>query len=408
MPDSVEPSDRSSFFARRRAAVLKAQAEQAAVQADALARVVDDVDASSVSNGLVPPAMQVAGAWAWRILVVVAALAALLWVVAQFSLVVIPLLIAVILSALLVPFKNYLVRHHWPRWLAIVVPMLTVFVIIGALGLLVTSQISSGYDDLKAQSTASYNLFIDTLKNGPLHLTDDQINSYIGQAWTAIQNDSSALFRGALSLGSTVGHVLTGVLLVLFSTLFILIDGKGIWNWLVRVFPKRARAAVDGAGLSGWNTLQSFIKVQILVAFVDAVGIGLGAFILQVPLAIPIAVLVFLGSFIPVVGAVLTGALAVFIALIYNGWVVALIMLGVVLLVQQIEGHVLQPLVMGTAVKVHPLAVVLAVAGGSIIAGIPGAFFAVPFIAVLNVMIKYVASGAWRGKPEPKEPIVDA
>ncbi len=352
--------------------------------------------------------MMIAGAWAWRIVVIVAALAALLWVVSQFSLVVIPLLIAVILSALLVPFKNFLIRHHWPHWVAIVVPLLAVFVVIGALGLLVTTQITSGYDDLKAQSTAAYNSFIDTLKNGPLHLTDDQISSYIGQAWTAIQNDSAALFRGALSVGSTVGHVLTGVLLVLFSTLFILIDGKGIWSWLVRVFPKRARAAVDGAGLSGWNTLQSFIKVQILVAFVDAVGIGLGALILQVPLAIPIAVLVFLGSFIPVVGAVLTGALAVFIALIYNGWVVALIMLGVVLLVQQIEGHVLQPLVMGTAVKVHPLAVVLAVAGGSIIAGIPGAFFAVPFIAVLNVMIKYVASGVWHGKPEPKEPLLDA
>ncbi|MCU1481412.1 MAG: family transporter [Subtercola sp.] len=392
---------------------MKAQAAQDLAQAEALARVADDsvgASGSGTADGgaLVPPAMQVAGAWAWRIVVILAALAALLWVVAQFSLVVIPLLVAVVLSALLVPYKNFLLRHHWPKWMAIVVPLLTVFVIIGALALLVTTQISSGYDDLKTQSTASYNAFIEFLKTGPLHLTDDQINSYIGQAWTALQNDSSALFKGALSLGTTVGHVLTGVLLVLFSTLFILIDGKGIWGWLVRVFPKRARAAVDGAGLSGWNTLQSFIKVQILVAFVDAVGIGLGAFILQVPLAIPIAVLVFLGSFIPVVGAVLTGALAVFVALIYNGPVVALIMLGVVLLVQQIEGHVLQPLVMGTAVRVHPLAVVLAVAGGSIIAGIPGAFFAVPIVAVLNVMITYVASGAWRGRPDVKEPIPDA
>ncbi|MEF2978275.1 AI-2E family transporter [Subtercola sp. YIM 133946] len=415
MPDSAtppaaaaEPRDRSSFFARRRAAVLRAQAAQAQAQAEALERVADRAEAAPESGQLVPPAMQVAGAWAWRIVVILAALAALLWVVSQFSLVVIPLLVAVVLSALLVPYKNFLLRHHWPRWMAIVVPLLTVFVIIGALGLLVTTQISSGYDDLKAQSTASYNAFIEFLKTGPLHLTDDQINSYIGQAWTAIQNDSAALFKGALSLGTTVGHVLTGVLLVLFSTLFILIDGKGIWGWIVRVFPKRARAAVDGAGLSGWNTLQSFIKVQILVAFVDAVGIGLGAFILQVPLAIPIAVLVFLGSFIPVVGAVLTGALAVFVALVYNGWVVALIMLGVVLLVQQIEGHVLQPLVMGTAVRVHPLAVVLAVAGGSIIAGIPGAFFAVPIVAVLNVMITYVASGAWHNRPDPKEPVPNA
>jgi predicted PurR-regulated permease PerM len=186
------------------------------------------------------------------------------------------------------------------------------------------------------------------------------------------------------------------VLLTLFSTLFILIDGRGIWAWIVRIFPRRARLALDGAGKAGWLTLQNFIKVQILVATIDAIGIGAGAAILQLPLAIPIAVLVFLGSFIPVIGAVATGALAVFIALVYNGWVVALIMLCIVLLVQQIEGHVLQPLVMGTAVKVHPLAVVLAVAGGSVVAGIPGALFAVPIVAVLNVMIGYIARGDWR------------
>ncbi|QWT23747.1 AI-2E family transporter [Subtercola sp. PAMC28395] len=404
MSDSGELRPRSGFFPRRRSSVR--QSEQGSNSS--LAPLTQVATSVASTSGSVPPGMQIAGAWAWRLLVIAGALAVLLYVVAQFSLVVIPLLVAVILSALLVPFKNFLLRHGWPKWLGIVVPLLTVFIVIGALAFLVATQISSGYGDLKTQSMASYNAFLDWLKHGPLQLSDDQISGYVGQAWAALQADSSALVSGALSLGTTVGHVLTGVLLVLFSTIFILIDGAGIWNWLVRVFPKRARAAVDGAGKSGWNTLRSFIRVQILVAFVDAVGIGLGALILQVPLAIPIAVLVFLGSFIPVVGAVLTGALAVFIALIYNGWVVALIMLGVVLLVQQIEGHVLQPLVMGTAVKVHPLAVVLAVAGGSIIAGIPGAFFAVPFIAVLNVMIKYIASGLWREKPEPREPIPDA
>jgi predicted PurR-regulated permease PerM len=134
------------------------------------------------------------------------------------------------------------------------------------------------------------------------------------------------------------------------------------------------------------------------VASIDALGIGLGAFFLGLPLVIPISVLVFLGSFIPVVGAVVTGALAVFVALIYNGWVTAVIMLGIVLLVQQIEGHVLQPLIMGTAVKVHPLAVVLAVAAGSLLAGIPGALFAVPLVAVLNVMVSYISSGSWRAR----------
>jgi predicted PurR-regulated permease PerM len=222
----------------------------------------------------------------------------------------------------------------------------------------------------------------------------------------ALQSDSSSLWSGALTVGTTAGHFLVGVLLVLFATLFILIDGKGIWNWVVRLFPRKARAAVDGSGHAGWITLTTFVRVQIFVALVDAVGIGLGAFILGLPfggfpLVIPITIAVFLGSFIPVVGAVVTGTIAIFVALVYLGPIQALIMLGIVLLVQQIEGHILQPLVMGAAVKVHPLAVVFAVAAGSGVAGIIGALFAVPLVATLNVMVTYIASGKWRDTTRP-------
>ncbi|MDQ1578397.1 MAG: putative heme transporter, partial [Microbacteriaceae bacterium] len=191
-----------------------------------------------------------------------------------------------------------------------------------------------------------------------------------------------------------------------FATLFLLIDGKGIWQWVVRLFPRKARPAIDGSGRAGWVTLTNFVRVQIFVAFVDAVGIGLGAYILGLffggfPLVIPIAIAVFLGSFIPVVGAVLTGILAVFIALVYLNPFAALIMLGIVIAVQQVEGHVLQPFIMGNAVKVHPLAVVFAVAAGGFLAGIPGALFAVPVVAAVNVMINYIARGEWRTTPDP-------
>jgi predicted PurR-regulated permease PerM len=256
-------------------------------------------------------------------------------------------------------------------------------------------------DELYAQSIVAWDDFRAWLLEGPFHITEQQLNDWADQIFTSIQQDSSVLVSGALSVGSTLGHFLAGMLLALFATLFILIDGKHIWRWIVGVFPKRARAAVDGAGRAGWATLQNFVKVQILVATIDAIGIGLGAFLLGVPLAVPIAILVFLGSFIPIVGAVVTGALAVFVALIYNGWVIALIMLGVVLLVQQVEGHILQPLIMGTAVKVHPLGVVIAVATGSLLAGIPGALFAVPVAAVVNVMIIYIAGGSWKGETGP-------
>ena len=167
----------------------------------------------------------------------------------------------------------------------------------------------------------------------------------------------------------------------------MLLDGKNIWRWTTTLFPKAQRKKLLDAGVKGWQTLINFVKSQVMVAGVDAVGIGLGALLLQVPLAIPIAVMVFLGSFIPVVGAIVTGAVAVILALVFNGWIAALLMLGVVLFVQFVESQLLQPFLIGKAVSVHPLAIVLAVAIGALIAGIPGALFSVPIAAVLNVMV---------------------
>ncbi|MGW4931240.1 AI-2E family transporter [Agromyces sp. NPDC004153] len=349
----------------------------------------------------IPFGMRIAAAWSWRLLLIGGVLAVVIFLIIQLRLIVIPLLVAVLLGALLVPFSQFLQRHRWPKWLAVTVAMLSTLIVVGGLLAVGISFIARDRDELVAQSITAWDEFRAWLLEGPFHITEQQLNDWAGQIFESIQQDSSVLVTGALSLGSTLGHFLAGMLLALFATLFILIDGKHIWRWIVGVFPKRARAAVDGAGQAGWATLQNFVKVQILVATIDAIGIGLGAFLLGVPLAVPIAILVFLGSFIPIVGAVVTGALAVFVALIYNGWVIALIMLGVVLLVQQVEGHILQPLIMGTAVKVHPLGVVVAVATGSLLAGIPGALFAVPVAAVVNVMIIYIAGGSWKGEPGP-------
>lgn len=343
-----------------------------------------------------PVGMRIAGEWSWRILAVVGVVAVFVFLVIQLRLIVIPVMIAILLAALLVPFVQVLQRHRWPKWLAVAVAEVGILSIVSGLVVLVVLQVRGGYPDLQSRSVQAFEQFKDYLLASPLQLTDGQINQYVADAIAAIQADSSAIVSGALSVGATAGHVAAGVLLVLFATLFLLIDGRGIWNWFVRLFPRRARPAVSGAADAGWVTLTTFVRVQIFVAAVDAIGIGGIALILQLPLAIPIAVAVFLGSFIPVVGAVLTGTLAVFVALVYQGPVIALIMLGGVLLVQQVEGHVLQPLVMGTAVKVHPLAVVVAVASGGFLAGIPGALFAVPIVATVNVMVKYMASGAWR------------
>lgn len=340
--------------------------------------------------------MLIAGAWSWRILALAGVAALFVYLVIQLRLILIPLLVAILLAALLVPLVQFLQRHRWPKWLAVTVAELGIIGVVGGLVYLTIWQVRTGIPDLREQSLTAWEDFKQFLLESPLHLTGEQLNTFGDQLWTVVQRDSETLISGALSVGSTAGHLLTGVLLVLFITLFMLIDGGRIWAWLVRVFPRRARPAVGGAGRVGWDTLTRFVKVQIFVAAVDAVGIGLGAFFLGLPLVIPIAIAVFLGSFIPIVGAVVTGALAVFVALIYKDLFIAVVMLIIVLGVQQLESHVLQPLIMGNAVKVHPVAVVLAVAAGSYIAGIPGALFAVPFVATLNAMILYVTRGSWR------------
>jgi predicted PurR-regulated permease PerM len=340
--------------------------------------------------------MMIAGAWSWRILALAGVAALFVYLVIQLRLIIIPLLVALLLAALLVPLVQFLQRHRWPKWLAVAVAELGLIGIVTGLVVLVVWQVRTGLPGLQEQSLQAWEDFKRLLLESPLHLTGDQINAYGDQLWASVQRDSQVWISGALSVGSTAGHLLAGVLLVLFITLFMLIDGGRIWAWIVRLFPRRARPALTGSGDAGWRTLSQFVRVQIFVAAVDAVGIGLGAFFLGLPLVLPIAIAVFLGSFIPIVGAVFTGALAVFIALVYKDLFIAVIMLAIVLLVQQVESHVLQPLVMGNAVKVHPVAVVLAVAAGSYIAGIPGALFAVPLVATLNAMVLYVARGSWR------------
>lgn len=355
----------------------------------------------------IPVGMRIAGAWSWRILALAGVIALLIFLVIQLRLIVVPLLIAILLAALLVPFIQFLQRHRWPKWLAVLVAEVGTIGVVSGLVYLVVTQVIRGFPDIRDRSVVFFDGFKGMLLDSPLHLTEAQINEYLTGTWSALQEDSSLLLSGALSAGSSLGHVLAGTLLVLFATLFFLIDGDRIWAWTVRLFPRKARSAVHGAGNAGWSTLTEFVKVQIFVAFIDAVGIGVGAWILGLffggfPLVLPIAITVFLGSFIPVVGAVLTGTLAVFVALVYLGIWPAVIMLGIVLLVQQVEGHILQPFIMGTAVKVHPLAVVFAVAAGGFLAGIAGALFAVPVVATLNVVVHYIARGEWREQSYPK------
>jgi putative heme transporter len=291
----------------------------------------------------------------------------------------------------------FLIGHGWPKWAAIVVSLVVFAVVVGGLVALVVWQVRAGLPQLEKESVTAYTRVRNALRQPPWNVTDAQFAAYLRDLGAFAQKDSSALIGGVLRIGTTTGRVLASSLITLFATIFILIDGGGIWRWIVRLFPRGGQSALDAGGAAGWSTLTRFVRVQILVAVVNGVGIGLVAFFLGLPLAVPIGVIVLLFSFIPVIGAIVSGIIAVAVALVFGGWIQAVIMLAGVLLVHLLEAHVMQPLLVGGAVKVHPLAVVVGVAAGTGLAGVPGALFAVPLIAVGNAMVSamvHVARGA--------------
>jgi len=271
---------------------------------------------------------------------------------------------------------------------------------VAALLALTGQQLVRGFISLTSNVIQGYQQLVDWLKSMGYELGADQLNQVLDQVEQVVSNNPSTVLRGVSEVGSTAAELATGVLITLFTLVFFLMEGERIWLFIVKLFPKQSRDAVNGAGRAGWKSLGAYVRVQILVAAIDAVGIGVGAAILGVPLAIPLGVLVFLGSFIPVIGALISGAVAVLLALVALGPIQALIMIGIVLLVQQLESHILQPLIMGKAVSLHPLAVIFAVAGGSMIFGAAGALFAVPVLAVVNSVVRYLAARQWEDDPE--------
>jgi putative heme transporter len=364
---------------------------------------VDHRSTASRDDAEVPHSLRIAAAWAWRLLVV----GLLGWVLLRFigtiSIVVIPLSIALLLSALLAPAVGWLLRLQLPRSLATFLVLVCGIAAVAGTLTLVVNQFVAGLPDLVTNASDGVRQIQKWAQTGPLHLSDAQVNQTIQSAQNWVNANTSSLTATGFAATATVLELIAGVLLVLFSTFFFLRDGRKIWRFLVRLFPVSARWSLSDAGDASWATLGSYVRATVLVAFIDAVGVGLALLILQVPFPFPLAALVFLGAFIPIVGASVSGAVAVLVALVDRGWVVALILLGAVIVVQQVEGHLLQPLIMGRAVAIHPLVVIIGIASGAVLAGIVGALVAVPLIAVLNTGIRRLA----RRRPEvPPDAVV--
>ncbi|MGW2471923.1 AI-2E family transporter [Streptomyces sp. NPDC001665] len=340
----------------------------------------------------IPWGMRVAAEAGWRLLVLAGTLWVLMRVISAVQLVVLAFVAALLVTALLQPTVARLRRHGLPRGLATAVTAISGFVIMGLVGWFVVWQVMDNIDTLSDKVTKG----IDDLKNwlldSPFHVTDKQINDIAKNLSDTVGTNTEAITTAGLQGVTVVVEFMTGALLAMFSTLFLLYDGARIWQWVLKLVPAQARPGVAGAGPRAWRTLTAYVRGTVIVALIDAIFIGLGIYFLNVPMAVPLAVFIFLFAFIPLVGAVVSGALAVVVALVTEGVFTALMVLAVVLAVQQIEGHVLQPFILGRAVRVHPLAVVLSVAAGGMIAGIGGAVVAVPLVAVTNTVVGYLRS----------------
>src|SRR3954447_11855112 len=362
---------------------------------------------SNYARAQIPYGMDLAAAWSWRVLVLGAAVYVLAHVIAMFAVVVLPLVIAVLLTALVIPLVDLLVRAGFPRGLA------SLLVVIGSIGLVATlltfagQQIAQGASDLSKQVVTGLSQIEDWLKTGPLHASEGQINSVIKSAQDAVTTSNAQIVSRLTEVTTAVGHIVAGVFIILFGTYFFLADGRRIWAWVVRIFPRASRARADSSGAIAWTSLTAFVRATVLVAFTDALGIMIVAAILHVPFVFAIGVLVFIGAFIPMIGATLSGSVAVLVALVDQGPVVALLMLGGVILVQQVEAHVLQPFLLGRLVSLHPLGVILAIACGVLVAGIAGARVAVPFVAAANAVVLHLSDTARSERQAEAEPLGD-
>jgi putative heme transporter len=350
---------------------------------------LDSVSVDAQADASVHPIVRKAAAWSWRLLIILGALVALLWVVTHLEVIVVPVLLATMVTAMLVPLVDLLDRRGLPRGAAVAGVLLSAIVVVGGILTFVVSQFIQGAPALVEQVTRSITNARNSLSTGMLsHFSNDQVKSATDTAIEALKNNQAKLTSGALSTAGTITEIVTGALLMFFTLIFLLQGGRNIFAFVTKIFPLTVRERVRDAGHAGFHSLIGYVRATFLVALVDAIGIGTGLAIMGIPLALPLASLVFLGAFIPLIGAVIAGGLAVIVALIAKGWVFALIALGLIIAVQQLESHILQPLVMGRAVSLHPLAVVLAIATGGVTAGIVGALLAVPIVAVLNSSIR--------------------
>lgn len=366
--------------------------------------VTGPVSAARPEAADVPPLLRAAAAWSWRLLAVAAAVLVLLILIGRLRVLALAFVAAMFFTALLGPVALRLRAAGAPRLLATWLTMLLALLVVGLVATFVTRRTSAEIPDLRQSLGGGLDKLRGYLSGAPFNVDPRSLDHLRSSINGAIAQNRDKITAGVLSGATLAGEVVSGLLVALFTTFFLVYDGERIWGWLVGLFSPGARPHVREAGSRAWTTLTGYVRGTVFVATFDAVFIGLALLLIRVPLVVPLAVITFFAAFIPLAGATAAGAAAVLVALVAKGPFAALLVLAAVIAVQQIEAHLLQPLVLGRAVNLHPLAVVLAIAAGAITAGIPGALVAVPIAAVVNAVGKYFVEVGSRSELESADP----
>lgn len=344
--------------------------------------------------------------WSLRLILIAVGTYIVGFVIGRLWVIVLPVFLALILATVLWPPVAFLRRKGWPPALAALAVVLGALGVLTAVIALITPPVASQIEEIAAAASGGLTRIQDWLTGPPLNLSDEQISAARQALTDRLQASASAIASGVVTGVTAVGTALVGLFIVLFLTFFFVKDGPRFLPWLRRAAGERAGQHLDAVSRRCWRSLGGFIRSQAAVGLIDAVLIGAGLLILGVPLALPLAVLTFLGGFIPIVGAFIVGSLAVLVALVTQGLTQALIVLAIIVVVQQVEGNVLQPILQSRALRVHEGVILLAVAAGSSLYGIAGAFLAVPVVAMAAEVFRYMSEqlDTKAGQALPREP----
>jgi predicted PurR-regulated permease PerM len=329
--------------------------------------------------------------WAWRLLLLAVVVYLVARVLARLYLVVLPFVGSLFVVALLLPVVNWLRARGVPRALATAGVLLAGLVGLGLIAWFVTDQVTSQYSDLVNQLSASLARLNKDLTGPPFHLHSNGLEHARTTVTHWLEDHRGTVAAGLVTGVSVVSEALVGVVLAFFTTFFLLYDGTRIWAFLTGLLPVGGRARADGAGASAWRRITGYVRGTFLIACFHGLVMGITLAAAGVPLAAPLALLVFLGSFIPIVGVVVFGGLAVLVTFGTKGLVLALVVTAVLVLANQVESHLLQPFLVGRYVHLHPLAVALSITAGGVLAGIIGAILAVPIVSVVDAVVRSLA-----------------